>query len=79
MNPPLCLARVDIETLKLNLQWKGFSQNPKERLATRALNKISKHNSKGKGFSSIYPSFGPSISFPYFEQINSFSSKSIEI
>jgi len=28
MNPPICLDRVDIAPLKLNLQWKGFSQNP---------------------------------------------------
>jgi hypothetical protein len=33
---PLCLARVDIAPPKLNLQWKGFSQNPNENVGYKS-------------------------------------------
>jgi hypothetical protein len=31
-----CLARVDIEPPKLNLKWKGFSQNPNENVGHKS-------------------------------------------
>jgi hypothetical protein len=31
-----CLARVDIAPPKLNLQWKGFSQNPNENVGYKS-------------------------------------------
>jgi hypothetical protein len=33
---PSCLARVDIAPPKLNLQWKGFSQNPNENVGYKS-------------------------------------------
>jgi hypothetical protein len=67
---PSCPTRVDIASLKLDCSSGRVLLKPIETMAPRALqNERSKHNAKEKGYPSIYPSFGPSISFPFFDQI----------
>jgi hypothetical protein len=48
----------------------GFCQTPMKTWLKEHINKISNHNTKEKGYPSIYPSFGPSKSFPFLTKSN---------
>jgi hypothetical protein len=62
---------VGIAPLKLDFSSGRVSLNPHEAMAPRALqDERSNHNSKEKGYTSIYPSFEPFRSFPLLTKSN---------
>jgi hypothetical protein len=48
----------------------GFFQPLMKTWLKEHINKRSNHNAKEKGYPSIYPSFGPSRSFPFLTKSN---------
>jgi hypothetical protein len=68
---PSYLSRVDIAPLKLKCSSGRVFLNPNETMAPRECqNERSNHNSKEKGYPSIYPFSKPSRSFPFFTKSN---------
>jgi hypothetical protein len=47
----------------------GFFQTLTKTWLKEHINNKSSHNAKEKGYSSIYPSFGPSRSFPFLTKL----------